>query len=105
MEGKYQLVFDEVIIKQLQKAATDQQLKSILTDMLNELEFNGPNAGKLIDSHLFIYEIKCKHPPIRLYFKHKIQTGEIYVFEYEMKTSPEKQRFTIAKLRFKARSH
>jgi len=89
------------MIKQLQKAAKNQQLKEILRNMLDELEEKGPQAGKLLDSHLFIYEIKNKHPPIRLYFKHNLQTSEIYVFEYEMKTSEEKQKLTIAKIRFK----
>jgi len=97
----FPLVFDDVMIKQLQKAAKNQQLKEILRNMLDELEEKGPQAGKLLDSHLFIYEIKNKHPPIRLYFKHNLQTSEIYVFEYEMKTSEEKQKLTIAKIRFK----
>ncbi len=100
----YPLVFDDVMIKQLQKAAKNQEHKEILKTMLDEIEEKGPEAGKLIDSHLFIYEIKNKHPPIRLYFKHHLQTNEIYVFEYEMKTSEEKQQRTIEKLRVKARS-
>jgi len=47
--------------------------------------------------------VKNKHPPIRLYFKHNQQTNEIYVFEFEMKTSPEKQKATIGKVKQKAR--
>ncbi len=100
--ANFPLVFDEVMIKQLQKAAKDQQLKEILKNMLDELEEKGPRAGKLLDSHLFIYEIKSKHPPIRLYFKHNIKTNEIYVFEFEMKTSEEKQKLTLAKIRWRA---
>ena len=72
--------------------------------MLDELEEKGSQTGKLVDSHLFIYEIKNKHPPLRLYFKHNIQTNEIYVFEYEMKTSEEKQKLTLTKIRFRARN-
>ena len=49
-----------------------------------------------------IYEIKNKHPPIRLYFKHNKETNEVYVFEYQMKTSGLKQKHTIGKLRHKA---
>ena len=71
--------------------------------MLDRLEFLGPDAGNLLDSKLFIYEVKNKHPPIRLYFKHIQQTNEIYVFEFEMKTSPKKQKTTIGKIRQKAR--
>ena len=98
----FPLVFDDVILQQLQKAGKNQQLKNILSVMLDELEEKGPRAGKLLDSHLFIYEIKNKHPPIRLYYKPHLQTNEIYVFEYEMKTSDGKQRRTIDKIRLKA---
>lgn len=55
--ANFPLVFDEVMIKQLQKAAKNQQLKNILKNMLDEIEEKGPEAGKLLDSHLFIYEI------------------------------------------------
>ena len=70
----FPLVFDDVILQQLQKAGKNQQLKNILSVMLDELEEKGPRAGKLLDSHLFIYEIKNKHPPIRLYYKPNLQT-------------------------------
>jgi len=90
------------MIKQLQKAASNNNIKIILTKMLDEIEELGPQAGKLLDSHLFIYELKNKHPPIRLYFKHNIRNDEIYVFEYELKTSEEKQNKTIQKIKLKA---
>ena len=67
------------------------------------MELSGPDAGYLLDSQLFIYEIKIKHPPIRLYFKHNKQADEIYVFEFEMKTSPEKQQSAIGRIKQKAR--
>ena len=98
----YALVFDEVMKKQLIRAAKNQQLKEILTIMLDEIEPKAPDGGELVDSHLFIYKMKSKHPPVRLYFKHHLPTDEMYVFEFEMKTSPEKQKKTINKLRFKA---
>lgn len=104
MPENYVLVFDEVMIKQLQKTAKNQQLKTILKNMLDELEIKGHTAGKLLDSHLFIYEMKNKHPPLRLYFKHNLETNEIYIFEFEMKTSEEKQRMTIAKIKFKSKN-
>ena len=103
MEKRYALIFDEVMVKQLKKAAKNQHIKSILTKMLDRLEHYGVDAGELLDSQLFIYEIKNIHPPIRLYFKHKKPTDEIYVFEFEMKTSPEKQQNTISKVKQKAR--
>ena len=103
MEGNYTLIFDDVMIKQLKKAAKNQHIKNILTKMLDKLENLGADAGDLLDSQLFIYEIKNKHPPIRLYFKHNRQTDEIYVFEFDIKTSQERQQITIEKIRQKAR--
>ena len=101
---KYTLIFDEVILKQLKKAAKNNQVKEILQTMLDEIEHKGPSVGKLLDSHLFIYEMKSLHPPIRLYFKHNLHSNEMYVFEFEMKTSEKKQKRTIARLRWKARN-
>ena len=101
MELNYTLVFDDVMVKQLKKAAKNQHIKEILTNMLNKLELSGPDAGELLDTKLSIYEVKLKHPPIRLYFKHNKATNESYVFEFEMKTSPEKQKATIKKLKQK----
>ncbi len=46
--------------------------------------------------------MKMMRPPIRLYFKHNVVTNELYVFEYEMKTSSGKQQKTIDKIRQKA---
>ena len=100
----YTLVFDDAMVRQLKKAAKNQHIKEILTKMLDKLEFSGPDAGELLDSQLSLYEIKIKHPPIRLYYKHNKSTNEIYVFEFEMKTSPEKQKATIIKLKKKTSS-
>ena len=102
MEKKYVLVFDEVITKQLKKAAKDIHIKNILKNMLNKLELLGPYAGQLLDSHLQLHEVKNKQPPIRLYYKYNKNNEEIYVFEYEMKTSPKKQKKTISRIRLKA---
>ena len=101
METHFTLVFDDVMTKQLKKAAKNQHIKEILTKMLDKLELSGPDAGELLDPQLSLYEVKIKHPPIRLYFKHNKATNEIYVFEFEMKTSPEKQKATIIKLKKK----
>ena len=101
MEGKYTLVFDEIILKQLKKAGKDKTTKNILTRMFDKLELLGPYVGELLDSKLFIYEMKNKRPPIRLYFKHNNKTDELYLFEFEMKTSEKKQNKTIQKIRDK----
>ncbi len=99
----YPLVFDPEIAKQLEKVARDMQIKTILTKMFDRIEENGSNAGKLIDPTLFLYKLKNKHPPLRLYFKHKLDTNEIYLFSFEMKTSEQKQRESIERIRFKSR--
>ncbi|MBI5002547.1 hypothetical protein HZC31_04120 [Candidatus Woesearchaeota archaeon] len=99
MEKKYPLIFDEIIVKQLQKEASNSHIRKILTRMLDKIELLGQYAGELLDSKLFLYEVKNKHPPLRLYYKHKKETDEIYVFEFEMKTSPEKQKKTISRLK------
>ena len=93
------LVFDEVIISQLKKIGEDRHLRDILSRMFDKMEELGPRAGTLIDSRLFLYEIKSKHPPIRMYYRHIKQTDEVYVFEFEMKTSPKKQERTIWRLK------
>ena len=101
MINNYPLIFDEVMIKQLKKVAKNQSVKEILIKMLDKIEERGPDAGELLDSRLFIYEVKNKHPPIRLYFKHNVNSNEIYIFEFEMKTSKKKQQKTIEKIRKK----
>jgi len=95
----FKLVFDEVILHQLKKASKDNSLKVLLSKILDKIEELGPRAGNLLDSQLHIYEVKMKSPPIRLYYKHNLSTNEIYIFEYEMKTSEKKQNKTIEKIR------
>ena len=100
----YELVFDEVIHKQLIKLKTKHDIRKIISDMLDRIELMGPDAGKLLDSKLFIYEIKSKTPPIRLYYKVKKETKECYVFEFEMKTNEKKQKTTIENIKEKTRN-
>ncbi len=64
METNYTLVFDDVIIKQLKKAAKNRHIQEILAKMLDKLELSGLNAGELLDPQLSLYEVKLKHPPI-----------------------------------------
>lgn len=85
----------------MKKTARNNQVKIIFFRMLDSIEEKGPAAGKLLDSQLRIYETKSMHLSIRLYFKHKLQTNEIYVFEYEIKTSNQKQRSTIDRIKEK----
>lgn len=104
IEKQFAVIFDELMLKQLKAAGKNQSIKGILSKMLDKIETLGPKAGKIIDSQLFIYEIKNKSPPIRLYFKPAREGNQIYVFQYELKTSELKQRGTIEKIRDKVRS-
>ncbi len=98
----FKLVFDNIILKQLKKLGKDKNIKEIISKMLDKIQENGPNAGKLLDSRLALYEVKTKRPPLRLYYK-IVETTEAYVFEYKMKTSNEKQHKTIEKIKQKIR--
>jgi len=102
--ANYKLIFDEVILKQLKKLEKDFHTKEIISKILDKIEELGPYAGKLIDSRLYLFEVKRKKPPIRLYYKIVEEKKEAYVFEYEMKTSTKKQIETINKIRFKDES-
>ena len=42
-----------------------------------------------------------KSPPLRLYYKYNGAMNEIYLFEFEMKTSEEKQQRLIERLKRK----
>ncbi len=101
MNKNYTIIFDDVILKQLKQAGKNQHIRNILSNVFDKIEEFGPRAGKLIDTKLFIYEIKLKSPPLRLYYRHNKYTNEIYLFEYEMKTSEKKQQRTIERIRKK----
>ncbi|MFH1391521.1 MAG: hypothetical protein ABIH20_04385 [Candidatus Diapherotrites archaeon] len=98
----YSLKFDEVILKQLKQLEKEKDLKERISKMLDKIEKLGPNAGKLIDSNLLLYEIKAKKPPIRLYYEIEEKQKKAYIFEYEIKTSKKKQQKTIRKIKKKS---
>jgi len=78
--------------------------KGLLTKMFNKLELIGPYAGKLLDTQLFLYELKNMRPPLRLYYKHNIHTNELYILEFEMKHSQETQSTSISRIKKKLKS-
>lgn len=101
MEKKYPVVFDEVVKQRLEKVIIKSRCRAIIKGWLDELEMSGPAAGKLLDNHVWLYEMKNKHPPLRLYFYHQKSTNKVIIFEVEMKTSEKKQQETIGKLRYR----
>ena len=90
------------MLQQLKKLGHDQNLRNLFSKIFDKLEESGPLAGKLLDSRLSVYEVKMKRPPIRLYYKHNKTSDELYIFEYEMKTSPKRQHQTIQRILKKA---
>ena len=99
MEKCFNVVFDKVVEVKLQKAITKSNYREIIKGWLDALDEKGPKAGKLLDNHVWLYEMKNKHPPLRLYFYHQKEAKKIIIFEVEMKTSKKKQKETISKLR------
>jgi hypothetical protein len=67
--------------------------------MLDDLEENGPQAGKLLDSRLHLYELKRGNPSVRIYFKPRAGSKKIDVFEYEIKKGKKRQKKTINNIR------
>lgn len=94
----YTVVFDEVVKEQIEKALTKGNIKAIIKQWLDDLEKHGPNAGKLLDNHIWLYEMKSKHPPLCLYYHSQKALNKIIIFAFEMKTSEKKQKQTINKL-------
>ncbi|MBS3170757.1 hypothetical protein J4223_03165 [Candidatus Woesearchaeota archaeon] len=88
----YRLIFDEEFKKQLKKAKIDYTLISNIFDKIEQI---GPDAGKLIDSKLFLYEFKMKRPPLRIYFKPNLINNDIYMLAIEMKKSEKMQQKLI----------
>lgn len=101
MNTNYTVVFDKVILNQMKKLGKQPFLRGLLTKMFDKIEINGPYAGELLDSRLHIYEIKNMRPAIRLYFRIIEIKREAYIFEYEIKTSQQKQSKTIQKIKQK----
>jgi len=101
---KYKLIFDAVILKQLNKISSKKDLKKIVSKLLNKLESKEPQSGKLLDNKLKLYELKHKSPSIKIYFKLLKNDIEILVFEFEIKKNQEKQKSIIQKIKEKIKN-
>ncbi|MEK6938859.1 MAG: hypothetical protein AABX04_07505 [Nanoarchaeota archaeon] len=98
MIKRFTLVFDEVMKQKLAEAITKANCREVIKQWLDRLEQLGPDAGKLLDNHVWLYEMKSKHPPLRLYYHYSKTAEKIVLFELEMKTSEKKQQKTINRL-------
>ena len=99
-EKRFTVTFDEHVKETMEKALVKGNAREIIKHWLDRLEEKGPDAGKLLDSHFWIYEMKNKHPPLRLYYHYQHFPEKIIIFELDMKTSEQKQNITITKIRY-----
>lgn len=99
MEKTYQLIFEKEVLHQLNKLHKKKDLTNLLNKMLDKIELLGPLAGNLISNQLSLYEVKMKKPPLRLYYQINEEKKQAYVLEFEMKTSQDKQKKTIDRLK------
>ena len=99
MIDKYTLFFKEKVKDQINKFHDKKDITTLINKMLDKMEILGQHAGNLIDNKRSLYEIKMKSPPLRLYYQVIEHEKKILVFEFEMKTSPKKQKKTINKLK------
>ena len=60
--------YDKKVVHELHKLRHHDDLAATYLHLLQKLEQLGPRAGKLLDEHLHVYEVREKHPPLRLYF-------------------------------------
>lgn len=97
--SKYILIFSKTIFKKLKKLEKQQDVKSLLSKMFNKIEELGPDAGKLLDPVLHLYEIKSKKPPIRLYFEVIFEGNKAEIIDFEMKKSQDNQNFVINRIK------
>ncbi len=91
----YFVIFDKVVKKKLEKAAKNSAYKKILTRWFDQLELEGPTTGKLLDNKVWLYEMKSKRPPLRLYFHYQKTARKIILLDLEIKKGKNKQQKTI----------
>jgi mRNA-degrading endonuclease RelE of RelBE toxin-antitoxin system len=101
MEKRYKLVFDAPIKAKLDHILLKSSYKELIRKWFDELEKEGSKAGKLLDNHTWLYELKNKKPPLRLYYHYQESTGKVILFDIEMKTSEKKQNKLIRKLKYR----
>ncbi len=90
--SKYELIFGESILKKLKKLEKKSDLKTLVSKMLDKIEEKGPDAGKLLDPVINLYEMKSKKPPLRLYFEVIFEGNKAEIIDFEMKKSKENQK-------------
>jgi len=95
----HQTIFSAEMVKQFKKLSENQAIKKLLVGMLNDLEQKGPHIGKLLDSRLHLFELKRGNPSLRVYYRPRLGTNKIDVFELEVKKSQKQQNSTIKRLR------
>ena len=96
---KYRLIFGKSILKKLKKIENKSDIKNLVSKMLDKIEEKGPDAGKLLDLVVNLYEIKSKNPPLRLYFEIIFEGKNAEIIDFKMKRSQDKQNLLIKKIK------
>lgn len=96
---RYKIIFGWSVLKKFKKIEKKKDIKELLTKMFDKIEEKGPDAGKLLDSALNLYEIKSKKPPLRLYFEIIFENNIAEIIDFEMKKSKNMQNYLIEKIR------
>jgi hypothetical protein len=95
---RHKILFDDYFLKQISKTKNNN-IKNIISNLLDKLEVLGPLAGKLLDSKLQFYELKNKKPAIRIYFKVSPNKNIILIGGFEIKKSKGRQNKTIDRIK------
>lgn len=53
--GKYKLIFGKSILKKLKKIEKREDVKELISKMLNKIEEKGPKAGEILDVRLNLF--------------------------------------------------
>lgn len=102
--AEYEVSYDPKFEKQFDKISKNKHLVDLLSKLIKRIRLLGPDAGKLIDAKMSIYEIKMKRPPLRLYFWYRLALQDIYIIEYQLKTSKDAQRKVIDNIKERLQS-
>jgi len=97
--NKYKLVFGSIVKKKLEKLKSKKDIKLYLSKIFNKIENLGPNAGKLLDNKLYLYEVKMKNHSLRIFFQIVIENNIAKIIDFEIKKSEKNQNNLIEKIK------
>lgn len=79
-------------------ARSNGNLYNRIRKLSKKLEEAGVAAGQLLDTEVWLYELKSKRPPIRLYYTASKTGNPVFLIGYELKKDSQQQQKTIVQL-------